>query len=210
VSLIDIDAFRAAPLTTEPFPFLIVPGFVRAATVGSILIDFPEIEKGGSFPLNSLEYGAVFKDFCQQLRGDALRAAFEDKFDIDLSARPTTLTVRGRCRARDGQIHADSRTKLITVLIYLNDSWSAAGGRLRLLRASDNLENYVAEVPPDLGTMLCFRNQPNAWHGHTSFEGPRRTIQLNWVTDEAAAHKSERRHGISALVKRLNPFRKAA
>ena len=29
---------------------------------------------------------------------------------------------------RDGQIHKDSRFKLITVLLYLNESWAADGG----------------------------------------------------------------------------------
>ena len=44
------------------------------------------------------------------------------------------VTARGVSAARDGQIHTDSRTKLITVLIYMNNAWEAKTGRLRLLR----------------------------------------------------------------------------
>ena len=80
--------------------------------------------------------------------------------------------------ARDGQIHTDSVTKLITVLIYMNGKWESPVGRLRLLRSPDNLNDVVAEVPPDEGTLLVFRNQPNAWHGFEPFEGPRKVIQL--------------------------------
>ena len=65
---------------------------------------------------------------------------------------------RGVSASRDGQIHTDSRTKLITVLIYMNNAWEAKTGRLRLLRGPDNLEDVIAEVPPDEGTMLIFKN----------------------------------------------------
>ena len=105
-----------------------------------------------------------------------MTAIMEEKFGLDLKDRPTTVTVRGQCRAADGQIHTDSKTKLVTVLIYMNGSWEQPGGRLRLLRSPDNLNDVVAEVPPERGTLLAFRNQPNAWHGHESFEGPRRAI----------------------------------
>ena len=92
----------------------------------------------------------------EELRGDAVREAFADKFGIDLTDRPTTFTLRGMSREKDGRIHTDSKTKLITVLIYLNRDWQdgAEGGRLRMLRSSSDLEDYVAEVPPGFGTMV--------------------------------------------------------
>lgn len=210
MSLLDIDAFRETPLETEPFEHLTVPGFVRADRIADILADYPVIEKGGSYPLTALDYGGVFEELCNELQGPALQRAFAEKFDMDLTDRPTTLTVRGRCRAKDGQIHTDSDSKLITVLVYLNQDWEADGGRLRLLRSADSLDDAFAEVPPESGSMVCFRNRENAWHGHGSFDGVRRVLQLNWVTDEAAVRQSERRHRRSAFWKKLNPFRRAA
>lgn len=210
MTLLDIDAFRETPLKMEPFEYLTVPGFVRQERIGAILADYPTIEKGGSYPLLTLDYGPIFAALCAELQGDALQGAFAEKFDMDLTGRPTTLTVRGRCRAKDGQIHTDSDSKLITVLIYLNETWDAEGGRLRLLRSADSLEDAIAEVPPEAGSMVCFRNRKNAWHGHGSFDGVRRVLQLNWVTDQAAVRQSERRHRRSAFWKKLNPFRRAA
>jgi hypothetical protein len=213
VPVIDTDGFRAVPLVEEPFRHVIVPGFVPRAAMDEILADYPEIARGGSFPLGALDYGPAFAALCDALRGDALRgdalrAAFEAKFATDLSQRPTTLTVRGRCRPKDGRIHTDTRSKLITALVYLNHRWDEEGGRLRLLRSSSDLSDYFAEVPPEDGTMLCFVNAANAWHGHAPFDGVRRVVQLNWVTDEAAVRQCERRHGLSALWKRHNPFRR--
>lgn len=210
MTLLNIDAFRSTPLQTEPFEYLTVPGFVRDDRIAAILGDYPKVEKGGSFPLIALDYGPVFKDLCDELQSEALRDAFAEKFDMDLTGRPTTLTVRGRCRLKDGQIHTDSDSKLITVLIYMNDSWDADGGRLRLLRSPEDLDDMVAEVPPEAGSLVCFRNRENAWHGHGPFEGVRRALQLNWVTGEAAVRQSERRHRRSAFWKKLNPFSRAA
>ena len=118
----------------------------------------------------------------------------EKKLGVDLNGRPTMVTARGVSAARDGQIHTDSRTKLITVLIYMNNAWEAKTGRLRLLRGPDDLEDVIAEVPPDEGTLLIFKNEPNAWHGFHAFEGPRRVIQLNWVTDTGVVWREQTRH----------------
>lgn len=200
---VDVEAFRDAPLTREPFAYVIVPGFVRAGAMEAIQRDFPEISLPGSFPLPALRYGKAFAAFADALRGEDFTQAVAEKFGIDLSERPTMITVRGASRAEDGQIHADSTTKLITVLIYMNGKWESPKGRLRLLRSASNLNDVIAEVPPDEGTLLAFRNQPNAWHGFEAFEGPRRVIQLNWVTSKGVVWREQTRHKVSAFFKRL-------
>ncbi len=200
MSMLNLESFRDTSLTSDPYEYLVLPGFVRADCLKRIEADFPKIEQGGSFPLASLTFGDAFGELGDELLGESVRAAFSDKFELDLVGRPATLTVRGRCRSKDGKVHTDSRSKLITALIYLNDDWSGGGGQLRLLR-SNNIEDVIAEVPPHAGTLICFRNRENAWHGHTSYDGPRRALQLNWVVDDAAARKSERRHGLSAILK---------
>jgi SM-20-related protein len=85
----------------------------------------------------------------------------------------------------------------------MNNAWEAKTGRLRLLRGPENLEDVIAEVPPDEGTLLVFKNEPNAWHGFRAFEGPRRVIQLNWVTDMGVVKREQTRHRVSAFFKRL-------
>jgi hypothetical protein len=200
---IDVAAFAKAPLTREPFPYVIVPGFVKPEALAAINADFPEIDHHGSFPLPTLQYGPAFKGFMDAIRGPEFTRAVEQKLGIDLSQRPTMVTVRGQSRAADGQIHTDSVTKLITVLIYMNGKWESPHGRLRLLRSPDNLNDAIAEVPPDEGSLLVFRNQPNAWHGFEAFEGPRRVIQLNWVRDTGVVWREQTRHKVSAFFKRL-------
>lgn len=201
--LVDLDALKRAPLSNDPFDHAIVTGFVRDEAIERIHHDYPDVGKPGSFPVGTVAYGPAFKQILDEIQSPEMTRIVEEKLDIDLSGRPTMVTVRDRCRARDGQIHIDSKDKLVTVLIYMNPPWEADGGRLRLLRGPGDLEDYAAEVPPDAGTLLLFRCTPNAWHGHKPFEGRRRAIQLNWVTGERYVRWEQRRHRFSAFLKRL-------
>src|SRR6516165_12655560 len=112
-----LDAFRSTPLVKEPFEHLIVSGFVDPAGLAAINADYPKISTSGSFPVDQVSFGPAFQTLLDELESDAFREAFEDKFQIDLSGRPTITTVRGRCGPGDGKIHTDSVTKIITVLI---------------------------------------------------------------------------------------------
>ena len=135
-----------------------------------------------------------------------MRDVFAAKFDIDLTGRPTMVTVRGQAQLKRRQHPYRHASKLITVLVYMNEAWEAPGGRLRLLRSPDNLDDVVTEVPPAAGTLLAFRVTKNSWHGHAPASGPRRVVQLNWVESEAVVRRERLRHGLSARVKKLLPF----
>jgi hypothetical protein len=200
---IDVDAVRNAAVSREPFPYFMVPGFVKREALDAINADFPAVTHAGSFPLPTVTYGPAFRAFMDAIQGPAFAAAVSEKLGMDLTVRPTMVTVRGQSSKRDGEIHTDSVTKLVTVLIYMNGKWEAPTGRLRLLRSPDNLNDVIAEVPPDEGTLLVFENKPNAWHGFEAFEGPRRVIQLNWVTNERVVWWEQTRHKVSAFFKSL-------
>lgn len=210
MTYLNLEAFRATPLVQEPFPYLIVPGFVRKEALAAIHADFPPIDQPGSFPLAELTYGAAFRRLVEEMTSDALCCAFEEKFGLSLRHRPVMITVRGMCRETDGQIHTDTPAKLITVLVYLNRSWEADGGRLRLLRSAHDLDDVLAEVPPIEGTLLAFRRSDNSWHGHKPYRGPRRVLQMNWMTSRWQMQREIWRHRLSAFVKRLWPRRQQA
>jgi hypothetical protein len=211
---LDYSRLEAARLQRDPFDFLLVEDAMYAGRLAEVMRDFPEVPGPGSHPPSELAIEGAFADLLHELDGVRFRSLIEDKFDLSLDGRPTMYTVRGFVRATDGAIHTDSRTKIITVLIYLNEGWSAEGGRLRLLRNGHDLEDYVAEVPPRAGTMLVFRRSETSWHGHHPFQGRRRAIQMNWVVDADVVRREQRRHGFSTRIKRvqslLQPWRSAS
>lgn len=205
MSLLDLDALRRTPLKTAPYEYLVVPGFVAGEALARTIRDFPRVAATGSLPLSELDVRGDFAGLIAEMDGPAFRDLIEEKFGLDLSGRPTMFTVRGRCHPADGKIHTDSETKIVTVLLYLNQAWEADGGRLRILR-SRNLDDAAEEVSPIGGTLLAFRRSERSLHGHLPFEGARRAIQMNWVTDASVVAHEQRRHRVSAFFKRLNPF----
>ena len=201
--MVDLERLVSASVQQAPYPFAIVPGFVRSDALTAIDFDFPKVETAGSFPLASLHYGPAFSTLIAELSSPRMAAIVADKLKIDLTGRPVMVTVRGQCSARDGHIHTDSTTKLVTMLLYMNRKDESERGRLRILRSSTDLNDFAAEIPPDEGTLLIFRNGPTAWHGFEPVDGLRRVIQVNWVTDESVVRREQARHRVSAFFKRL-------
>jgi SM-20-related protein len=187
----------------------VVPGFVKSEALSGIHKDYPRIAQPGSFPVEGLSCGPAFASLLEELRGPAMRAAFEKKFELDLAGRPMMVTVRGQSSTRDGNIHTDAASKIITILIYMNPRWEQGGGRLRLLRSANDIDDVLVEIPPIEGTLVAFRRSDNSYHGHKPFIGPRRVIQVNWVTDRGTRNREIWRHRVSAWLKRgLGFFRR--
>lgn len=201
--MLDLEAFRRAPLQRDPYPFLVVRDFIAADQLDGVLADFPAIAHPGSIPVSEAPGGPRFQALIAALEGDEFRQAIGAKFALPLAGYPVMTTVRGVVRAKDGRIHTDSKSKVITVLLYLNRDWRDDGGHLRVLRDDRDLDNYVAEIPPTAGTLLVFQVTDNCWHGHTPVVGKRLSLQMNYVTSEAAKGKHQFLHRLSAKTKAL-------
>lgn len=205
--MLDLDAIRRSAVAHEPFSYFQTTSVLDQAAIGRIAADFPPISQPGIFPLEEVAGGPAFDELIEEIRGAELEALLEEKLDVALSELPLMVTVRGHCHRRDGRIHTDSTDKVVTCLLYLNQSWESGGGRLRLLRNGTDIEDYIAEIPPDGGTLVAFKRSDASWHGHLPFEGQRRYVMFNWVRSSAALSRNVLRHRVSANLKRLNPFR---
>lgn len=200
---IDLERFVATPLVRTPFDHLVVPGFLPEAVVRDVVAAFPGPDLPGVLPVPARLPDDAFGALIRRLRAPEVTRAFATKFGVPLDPEALMITLRARTRRIDGQIHTDSTTKIVTVLIYLNQDWANDGGRLRLLRGPDDIDDVIAEVPPVAGTLLAFRRTENSWHGHKPFEGVRRSIMLNWMISPATMRRELRRHALSAGVKSL-------
>lgn len=198
---LQIAKLRAAKLETDPFEYVVVPAFLNAVSLKRINASFPAIAKGGSYPIGSLGSSMVIKALIDELDGPEFEGAIAEKFGVNLGGRPKMYSLRGWASAKDGRIHTDSKDKIITVLLYLNETWPHEGGRLRLLRDGTDLENFATQVCPDNGTLLVFRRTDNSWHGHHPFEGQRRALQMNWMTSKGTKGLHAFRHKLSAVLK---------
>jgi hypothetical protein len=199
---IDVAAFDAAPLRNQPFDHVILENIIAPQHVDAVLAAFPDVPGAGSHSPASLNIREPFAALLAELESDTFRHAIERKFAIDLAGKPTVTTIRGALRAGDGAVHTDSRSKLVTVLVYLNRDWNSLAGRLRLLKSSD-LNDFAVEIVPKAGTLLAFRRSETSWHGHAPFAGPRRAIQMSYVTDRATAVRENGRLRLATAFKRV-------
>ncbi len=192
MSQIHLDALRTATLQTDPFDYLVAPGFIDGETLARINNDYPAIDTAANHALENLSYGEGFGSLIAELQGQEFASVLGEKFSMDLAALPTTVTVRKFCERTDGNIHTDHKSKVITVLVYFNEQWEHEDGQLRLLRSKDDIENYAAQVPPLGGTLLAFRRTDHSWHGHTRFVGERRMVQVNFLDQSPLAVAAQR------------------
>jgi hypothetical protein len=201
--ILNLEKLNSTALKTRPFDYVTVSNFVRPEWEDRLIAAFPRVERGGSFPLSSVRFGTDFASLIDAMNSAGFRRAVEEKFSLNLEGRPTMFTVRGRCRRVDGKIHTDTESKIITVLLYMNPRWTDQGGQLRLLNSATNIDDVAEEVSPAIGTLLIFRRCDHSFHGHLPFEGERKVIQMNWVTEQKFVDREAKRHRWSALVKGL-------
>jgi SM-20-related protein len=208
--VLDLDVIANAPVERVPFNFFMAHGVLSAVDLAAVRADFPHITSPGLFPLSELHYGPAFARLIEDIRCREFEKVMEAKYRVALSNKPLMITVRGQSQQKDGRIHPDSKTKFMAGLLYLNDIWDESGGRLRMLRSKSDLNDHVAEIPPDGGTLASFMRSDNSWHGHQPYVGERRYIMFTWMTSQAALDWELGRHSLSAMVKRHIPFYRGA
>ena len=203
--MLDIARLDAAPLGSDPCVHVHVPGFVCADALKEINRDYPDIRERGNFPPEELSYGPAFAELLEELSSRDLKAAFERKFSLDLSENPLQLTARKYVDETDSGLHNDSRTKVVTVLIYFNETWQHAGGKLRLTRNEHDFANYTVECEPKEGNLLAFVRSATSFHGYLPCSAERRSIQMYWVKPKREQRDLGR---AGSFVKKLKRFLK--
>lgn len=202
-SVIKLDALKNAVVSNTPYPYFIVENSIVESEVQAVVADFPKLTQGGSYNLEDVEIKPNFDRLLKSVDTPEFRQILTDKFGVNVMEHPMMITLRGFSRQKDGRIHSDSKSKLLTILIYLNESWDAETGRLRILNDNQDINNYVAEINAGPGSLVAFKVTDNGWHGYIPYEGQRQSIQINFLTSEKANAKHKFFHGLSAKVKKI-------
>jgi SM-20-related protein len=200
--LVDLAAIRGAPLSREPYEFILGSQFLKPDAVDDLRRDFPDIRKPGYLTVDEVQLQGRFKTLIEDLEGPELTEELSRKFRRDLHPFPRLTTIMRQSQPKYGAIHTDGPSKVMTMLVYMNDNWEQdQGGRLRVLYDSKSFEPYAAEVPPTMGTVFAFLRSDHSWHGHRPFAGERRVVQVAWVKSQADLDRKRKNNRMAQLFK---------
>ena len=190
----------------QPFPFMIAHGQLPDDARSELDRDFPRYSSAGFFPYDPRDCGPSVNALIADMTAPAFAGAIGARLGIhNLHQYPTLVTVCRLLNKRHGTIHTDSRSKIATALIYLNDQWpDTSDGCLRFLHKIDDIDSLVApELIPLYGEFAVFKRCDNSFHGHLPYEGERRVIQVAWLTSEEAKLRKTKRGKFSRAFKKL-------
>ena len=208
MGLLDIATLDRADtlLCREPFAFLIAARALPEDARAALGDDFPRYPSAGFFPHEEKDCGPTVNALIGELTSAGFADAIGARLGIEeLAKYPTLVTICRALNRRHGTIHTDSRSKVATALLYLNESWpDTSDGCLRFLARADSIDELVApEVRPVYGNLVVFGRADNSFHGHLPYEGERRVIQVAWLTSDEEKLRKTRRGKFSRLFKRL-------
>ena len=189
-----------------PFAYVIATGTVDEDARIAVREGFPASDQAGFIPHEPADCGALLNRLIAEITAPAFADALGDRLGVPrMSDYPVLVTICTRLNKRHGTIHTDSRSKIASALLYLNDDWiPGSAGSLRLLSRIDDIESLLTpEIPPLYGTLVAFKRAENSFHGHLPFEGERRVIQFAWLTDRDALERKTQRGRMQRLFKKI-------
>ena len=191
----------------QPFHFLIArEQLPDGDALHSLERDFPKYAEAGFFPYEESDCGPSVNQLVGELIDPNVASAVGTRLGIEnLGQYPTLVTLCRALNKRHGTIHTDSRSKVATALLYLNETWpDTHDGCLRFLNRVDSVDDLAApEVKPLYGNFVVFKRADNSFHGHLPYEGERRVIQVAWLTSEEEKQRKTQRGKLSRLFKKL-------
>lgn len=202
LALLNIDAIRQADRSSDPYDYMLGSGLLKTERVEDLKRDFPQISKPGYLTVDEVGLTGTFKSLVEELEGAELTEELSQAFGRDLHAFPRLTTVMKMSQAKYGAIHTDGPSKVMTMLVYMNDNWSDhGGGRLRVLYDGQNFNPYAVEVPPTMGTVFAFLRGASSWHGHQPFTGERKVVQVAWLADAQELERKKKRNRTAQFLK---------
>jgi hypothetical protein len=189
-----------------PFAYLIATGTVDEDAHVALREGFPAAKQAGFIPHEPADCGAQLNQLIAEITAPTIANALGERLGVpQMSNFPVLVTICTRLNKRHGTIHTDSRSKIASALLYLNEDWvPGSAGSLRLLANDKDIESLLTpEIPPIYGTLVAFRRADNSYHGHLPFEGERRVIQFAWLADQDALERKTQRGHMQRLFKRV-------
>ena len=187
--MIDLTQFTRQRLWFEPYRWALVDQLFSPADARALVETFPrdhfktvkgyDGEKGYEYEARSLVHmGAdkptraeslslVWRRLAEELLSSAYREAMSQFTGVDLSS--LTLEANAFHYSRTAWLgpHVDLEDKIVTHVLYFNESWNESDGGCLTILGSGDMAQVVKTIRPVIGNSAVLVRSPNSWHAVT-------------------------------------------
>ncbi|ROL81459.1 oxidoreductase [Pseudomonas protegens] len=122
------------------------------------------VEMGTGRIVHEHSLSPVWRELANELTGPAYRLALSTLTDMDLRTAPMEVNLFHYGPQACLGPHPDLADKLVTHILYFNQSWNIEdGGCLNILHCADP-EAVVAVIPPLVGNSAVLVRADHSWH----------------------------------------------
>jgi len=184
--IIDLNQISRSQLETEPYRWAAVSGLFASADAAALAATFPNDhfkrvadhagEKKHEYQVRSLirmsaqsvsneaQLSSAWQALAHDFLSPAYRNAMARLIGIDLSDADLEVNVFHYPPGGIHGAHTDHRDKIVTHVLYFNESWNDDdGGCLLILRSSD-LQEIVTTISPLVGNSAVLVRSDDSWH----------------------------------------------
>ena len=115
LSLVNVEAVRNAPVTTEPYHYFLGAGLLKDEAVPDLKRDFPAIDKPGYLTVDEVQLKGRFKTLIDELESPEFTEEISRKWGKDMHPYPRLTTIMKKSQPKYGSIHTDGPSKVMEV-----------------------------------------------------------------------------------------------
>lgn len=184
--MIDLNRISRAHLETEPYRWAAIDALFSPEDATALAATFPgdhfkrlaqyDGQKAFDYEIRCLirmgerrvsrarHLSNAWRALANELLSPAYRSAMSSLTGLDLSAAPLEVNVFQYPPGGSHGAHPDHRDKIVTHVLYFNESWNDDdGGCLTILRSSDP-QDIAMKVSPLVGNSAVLARSDDSWH----------------------------------------------
>jgi SM-20-related protein len=184
--VIDLNRISRSHLEKEPYQWAAVSELFAAADAAALAATFPRDhfkrvadlagEKKHEYQVRSLirmsaqsisrekQLSSVWQALARDFLSPAYRNAMSELIGIDLSAAELEVNAFHYPPGGLHGAHTDHRDKIVTHVLYFNESWNEDDGGCLLILKSSDLQEIVTRISPLVGNSAVLVRSDNSWH----------------------------------------------
>jgi SM-20-related protein len=184
--VIDVNRISRSHLETEPYRWAAVSGLFAASDAAALAATFPNDhfkrvadhagEKKHEYQVRSLirmsarsvsgekQLSSAWRALAHDFLSPAYRGAMSELIGIDLSAAELEVNVFHYPPGGLHGAHTDNRDKIVTHVLYFNESWNDDDGGCLLILKSSDTRDIVTKISPLVGNSAVLVRSDNSWH----------------------------------------------